>query len=246
MSATTADRNTATKSTDLFSFPVEADAVIPLGVLVGGSSTGYAEDASSASLVILGISQERVVNTGGANAALDITVRRGRCFLANSSASPVTQAHIGQVVHAEDNQTVSAPGTSGPAVGVVESATSDGVWVDLNPVSPDNAGLSIVVVNAGTPDGDAYVTIQSAIKARQVLLVWFAATAYAAPADLGTLTATTGTLLKEDTDDALATVLTDATGLAVLNLDLAADGTVHAHATRNGITVTDSEAITGN
>lgn len=246
MSATTADRNTSTKDTELYSFPVEADAVIPKGVLVGGSSTGYAEDATSASPVILGVAEERVDNTDGSNGDLDITVRRGRVFLENSTTAPVTQAHVGQVVHAQDNQTVSAPGTSGPAVGVVESASADGVWVNLSPVVTDGAGLSVVVANAGSPDGDAYVTIQSAIKARQVLLVWFAATAYAAPADLGTLTATTGTILKEDTDDALATVLTDATGLAVLNLDLATDGTVHAHVTRNGITVTDSEAITGN
>lgn len=246
MSATTADRNTSTKDTNLFSFPVEADAVIPKGALVGGNSSGYAEDASSASLVILGVAEERVVNTGGANGDLDITVRRGRVFLENSTTSPVTQAHVGQVVHAQDNQTVSAPGTSGPAVGVVESASSSGVWVDLDPVTPDNAGLSVVVANATVPNGTATITIQSVIKARQVLRVWFAATAYAAPADLGTLTASTGTLLKEDTDDALATVLTDATGLAVLALDLATDGTVHAHAERNGITVTDSEAITGN
>ena len=246
MSATTADRNTSTKDTNLFAFPVEADAVIPKGALVGGSSTGYAEDATSASPVILGVAEERVVNTGGSNGDLDITVRRGRVFLENSTSAPVTQAHVGQVVHAEDNQTVSRPGTSGPAVGVVESASADGVWVDLDPVTPDNAGLSVLVANVGTPNGNAIVTIQSAVKARQVLRVWFAATAYAVPADLGTLTATTGALLKEDTDDALATVLTDATGLAVLQLDLTTDGTVHAHAERNGITATASAAITGN
>lgn len=246
MSATTTDRNTATKTGDLFSYPVAADEVIPLGVLVGGSASGYAEDATADSAVILGISQERVVNTGGANGDLDITTRRGRAFLENSTTNPVTQAHIGQIVHAEDNQTVSAPGTAGPAVGTVESASADGVWVDLDAVVVAGAGLSVAVANAAVPDGNATVTIQSAVKARQVINVWFAAAAYAAPADLGTLTATTGALLAEHTDDALASVVTDATGLAVLNLDTTADGTVHAHAERNGIAATGNAAITGN
>lgn len=246
MSATTADRNTSTKGTDLFNYPVSADAVIPMGVFVGGSATGYAEDATDDSVVILGIAQERVVNTGGANGDLDITVRRGRAFMANSTTAPVTQAHVGQVVHAEDNQTVSRPGTSGPVAGVVESASADGVWIDLDAVAAAGPGLSIVVANSTVPDGVAVVTIQSAVKARQVINVWFAATGFAAPADLGTLTATTGVLLAEHTDDALAAVVTDASGLAVLALDTTVNGNVHGHAERNGIVVAASAAITGN
>jgi hypothetical protein len=115
------------------------------------------------------------------------------------------------------------------------------------------AGCTVAVANtAVTPDGVAVITLQlvdakgAALAARGRINVWFAATAHAAPADLGTLTATTGVLLKEVTDDALALVATDATGLAVLALDTTIDGTVHAMAEVAGLVVTDSEAITGN
>lgn len=245
-SMTTQDRNTATKGGDLYSFPVAATEVIPLGTLVGGNASGYAEDASAASLVILGLAQERVDNGAGANGDADVTVRRCRVFLANSSTAPVTQAHVGQVAHAEDNETVAAPGSAGPAAGVIESVDTNGVWINLDRVAAVGPGLSIAVANSAVPDGNAAITIQSTERARQIVHVWFAATAYAAPADLGTLTATTGELLKEHTDDAFAAVLTDATGLAVLALDTTSDGDVHAHAEVGGRVVTASEAITGN
>lgn len=139
------------------------------------------------------------------------------------------------------------------AVGTTELAASAVTAAKLADAVADKiVTCSVAVANTGTPDGVAHVTLQAkdaqgnSLAASVVLRVWFAATALAAPADLGTLTAATGTLLKEDTDDALATVLTDAAGLAVLALDLATDGTVHAMAEVQGVVVTSSAAITGN
>lgn len=250
MSATTVDRNTPKHLTDDLVLPVAAATKILAGIMVARNASGYAVPASDATgLRVLGRAESQADNTDGSAGDIEATIRPGIYLWENDETNPVTDAHVGERCYVKDNQTVqSAAGTYGVVAGVVVQVDSAGVWVDsrLGAAADEGAGLSVVVENAGTPDGDAYVTIQSAIKARQVLLVWFAATAFAAPADLGTLTATTGTILKEDTDDALATVVTDANGLAVLNLDLAVNGTVHAHATRNGIVATDSEAITGN
>lgn len=251
MSATTTDRSLLRKIVRTLSVAVAAATKIPLGVLVARNASGYAVNASDAAgLRVLGYSLGMADNTDGSAGDIHVEVEVGSAILVeNDGTNPVTSAHVGERCYVVDNQTVaSVPGTYAVVAGIVESVTSAGVFVVPDPfVSADEvAGLSIDVANAGTPDGDAYVTIQSAVKARQVVHVWFAATSMAAPADLGTLTATTGTLLAEHTDDALAAVVTDANGLAVLNLDLAVDGTVHCMAERNGLVVTDSAAITGN
>jgi hypothetical protein len=157
------------------------------------------------------------------------------------SARPTASANLGWLYTDENGVTYEAfPG--GWATVVLEVLATQSSF----------AAPSVAVANAGTPNGNALVTIQAKdglgnnLAARCLVRVFFAATAYGAPADLGTLTATTGTILKEDTDDALATVLTDATGLAVLQLDTASDGTVHAMACVAGIFATSSAAITGN
>jgi hypothetical protein len=130
-----------------------------------------------------------------------------------------------------------------------------GGWATVTLAETPAQGLpapTVTVENADPADGNAIITIQALdpvgndLARRCLVRVWLSASAYGAPADLGTLTATTGVLLKEDTDDALATVVTDAAGSAVLVLDTASNGTVHAMATIAGLLATDSEAITGN
>lgn len=250
MSATTTDRNTSARRTDEITIGVAATTALLAGAMGARNASGYAVHASDAAgLRVLGRISAEADNSAGANADIEAVIEPGIFLWENDETAPVAITHIGEVCYVKDNQTVqSSPGTHGVIAGIVKGVTSAGVWVDsrYNGASEEAAGLSVVVANAGTPNGNALVTIQSARKARQVLRAWFAATSMGAPSDLGTLTATTGTILKEDTDDALATVVTDANGLAVLQLDLAVDGTVHAMVERNGLVVTDSEAITGN
>ncbi len=251
MSATTVDRNTSKRATDHLVLDVAAATKIPAGAMVARNASGDAVNAADATgLRVLGRAEKEADNSAGLAGDIEAEILPGIFLWDNDGSAAVTDAHVGSPCYVLDNQTVSSdPGTYAVVAGIVVQVDSAGVWVDsrlTRSTLPEAAGLEVTVENAETPDGDAYVTIQSSIAARQVLRVWFAATAFAAPADLGTLTATTGELLKEDTDDALATVLTDANGLAVLNLDLGTDGTVHAHAERNGIVATGSEAITGN
>jgi hypothetical protein len=251
MSAATTDRSLVRKIVRTLSVAVAAATKIPLGVLVARNAAGNAVNAADAAgLRVLGYSLGMADNSAGSAGDIGVEIEVGTAILLdNDGTNPVTAAHVGERCYVVDNQTVaSAPGTHGVVAGIVESVTSAGVYVVPDPFvsAAPVPGLSIDVANASSPNGNAIVTIQSAVPGRQIINVWFAATAFAAPADLGTLTATTGTLLVEHTDDAIAAVVTNADGLAVLSLDTATNGTVHAHAERNGIVVTDSAAITGN
>jgi hypothetical protein len=138
---------------------------------------------------------------------------------------------------------------AGEGIGIAcEAATAAGDLIEALwlPSLAAATAPSVTIANSATPDGNATITIQAKLAARQLVKVWFDDAAYGAPTDFGTLAATTGTLLKEDTDDALATVVTDANGTAVLTLDTTADGTVHAMAAVIGVVGTGNAAITGN
>lgn len=253
--------------------PVAAAKIIPTGGMVALDAAGNANPAGSAITGhVIGLAVSGVDNSAGAAADLSVEVSRGICVLSQDATHPVTKAHMGQMVYAVTPDTVAHQGNCRAGVLIGFDGTSPIVDTRLGAavaVSGDTSTLqanvtalesgmantgtvAVVVTNTGTPNGVANVALQvkdylgESKAGRHVLRVWFAATAYAAPADLGTLTATTGTLLKEDTDDALATVVTDANGAAVLALDLASDGTVHCMAIVSGPCGTDSEAITGN
>lgn len=112
--------------------------------------------------------------------------------------------------------------------------------------------VTVAVANQGSPNGTATVTIQAKdaqgnnLAARTLVRGWFSATSYGAATDLGTLTATTGVLVKEDTDDALFTAATDANGLLVLSYDMVADGNLFCMASGVGLLVAGNVAVTGN
>ena len=162
----------------------------------------------------------------------------------DASANAVTvQSSSGDTINGASTLILSGPGQS------VTLQGRDGSWI----VIAEQTSLSaptVTVANHATPNGNAYVTLQAndaqgnALAKRVLFQVWLAATAHAAPADLGTLTATTGTILKEVTDDALATVSSDANGTAVLVLDVATTSAIHAMAECNGMVGTGSVSVT--
>ncbi len=135
MTATTADRNTPYRDTDLLAVPVAANTVIPAGVIVAANATGFATNgATSTTLTALGRSEEAVDNTGGADGAKAIVVLRNKAFkFANLAGDPVTQASLGKACYIADNQTVAATsGTNTRSVaGTVIGVDADGVWVQI-------------------------------------------------------------------------------------------------------------------
>lgn len=133
MTATAKDRNTPMMDGEQIAVPVAANAVIPAGVIVVATATGFAANGSTAlNLTYLGRSDEAVDNTGGADGAKSILVRRGKAFqFANHATDPVTQASLGKVCYIADNQTVAATSATNTrsAAGTVIGVDADGVWV---------------------------------------------------------------------------------------------------------------------
>jgi len=122
-----------------------------------------------------------------------------------------------------------------------------------NSLFPNGPLTSVTVANTGTPDGVANITGQvtdesgNAVAGRFLVRVYLSATSGGAATDLGTLTAKTNTvLIKEDTDDAFASIMTHTDGSWGLSLDTATNGNVFAHAAVTGKIAIGNAAITGN
>ena len=131
------ERNTWRKDGLLIPFLVSAGAKIYGGTMVAINATGFAVPADAGtetdSLAVIGVSDGLVDNTGGADGAATVLVHRGAgFFLANSSASPVTQALVGRGCQVEDCVTVSADATAKRTAGTVMEVSPDGVWVFIS------------------------------------------------------------------------------------------------------------------
>lgn len=131
--ALTADRNTPHKDGELIAVPMAANAVAFAGGIAVANATGYAAPGSTATtLTYLGRFEEAKNNTGGADGAKSVLVRRGQAFKwKNSGADPVTQASLGKVCYIVDDETVAATNGTNTrsAAGKVVGIDSDGVWV---------------------------------------------------------------------------------------------------------------------
>ncbi|RJX32330.1 MAG: hypothetical protein C4516_04325 [Oxalobacter sp.] len=133
MGALTEDRNTPRKEGLSIPVPVAASVKIFTGALLAADADGYATPGATATtLTYLGMAEETVDNTDGADGAKNVLIRRGEAFqFANDGTDPVTQASMGKVCYIVDDQTVAA--TSGTntrsAAGTVIGIDADGVWV---------------------------------------------------------------------------------------------------------------------
>lgn len=131
MAPLTQDRNTSSRDAELIEVEVAANAVIYAGALVVANATGYAAKGSAAAdLTYLGRAEHSVNNTGGANGAKKLLVRRGKAFKwGNKAGDLVTQALFGKACYIEDDQTVRATAAGTSAAGLVVGIEADGVWV---------------------------------------------------------------------------------------------------------------------
>lgn len=131
--ALTQDRNTPEREARLVPHPVAAAKKIYAGSLVVLNASGYAEPGSTATtLIAVGRAENQVDNSGGANAAKTITVRRG-VFLFANSADAVTRTEIGKSCYVVDDYSVAKTnGSSTRSVaGKVIDVSSEGVWVEI-------------------------------------------------------------------------------------------------------------------
>lgn len=107
-----ADRNTPWKDGEIIVLDVAGSTLIEAGHMVAVNASGYAVPAAdAANLVVLGVAEESVDNSGGAAGEKQVQIRRQKTFgLENDSTSPVEKAQIGREVYVKDSVTVSASG----------------------------------------------------------------------------------------------------------------------------------------
>lgn len=129
-----ADRNTPMKDGEVVAVPMAANAKIFAGALAVANATGYAAPGSTATtLTYLGRAEEFKDNTGGADGATTILVRRKKAFKwKNAAADLITQAELGKTCYIVDDETVAKTngGNTRSAAGKVVGIESDGVWVE--------------------------------------------------------------------------------------------------------------------
>jgi len=132
--ALSADRNTPMKDGELVNVPVATNTKIYAGALVALNASGYATPGAVATtLTYLGRAEEQADNTGGANGAKTVNVRRKKAFKwKNHGADAIVQADLGKTCYIVDDETVAkTDGTATrAAAGKVVGLDSDGVWVE--------------------------------------------------------------------------------------------------------------------
>lgn len=136
MVALTSDRNTPQSLGDIRQGPVAAAQRIFAGALVMRNASGNLVKATAATgLVGVGRAEERVDNSAGAAGDAQLRFRPGTFRFANSTAADaITEADIGAVCYAVDDQTVAktnGTNTRSPA-GLIDMVDSSGVWVRID------------------------------------------------------------------------------------------------------------------
>lgn len=133
MAALTKDRATPYRDGIEMEFPVAANIKIYAGSLVCANTSGYALPAAdTAGLRFLGVALEQADNTGGANGAKSVRLRRSGAF--EFDAASITQAMVGTAMYVVDDHTIDD--AAGPVndirVGVLVKYVADTKgWVDI-------------------------------------------------------------------------------------------------------------------
>lgn len=136
MTATTQPRNTPLVTIGTVARDLPAGGKVLAGTIACLNAAGFAVMATSAlGLVADGRFEDTADNTGGADGAVKVTVRKGTFRFANSAAGDaIARTEIGKTVYLVDNQTVAKTdggGTRSPA-GKVFDVDAQGVWITLN------------------------------------------------------------------------------------------------------------------
>jgi hypothetical protein len=132
MAALSAPRNTLRQGAarERITVALKANAKVFKGGIVAVDATGYGvAGASAASLIVMGIAQQTVDNTGGASGALSVDVECGVFKLDNAGTNTITITSVGASVYMNDDHTLSTLSTSQSVGGKVIRLDADGsVW----------------------------------------------------------------------------------------------------------------------
>lgn len=137
-----AERNTERMVGVLMMLAIKASTTIEGGKMAGVGADGYGvEAADAAGIRVLGVADESVDNSAGADGDLNVRIYSGQLFkMKNSATNAVDQADIGSLCFVEDDETVAdAAGTNGIVAGRVAAVGTDGVWVQIPAAMPQLA-----------------------------------------------------------------------------------------------------------
>lgn len=133
MAALTADRNTPQRANQNYGFGVAATTKLWAGSIACINASGFlTKGAVATTLVSVGVVQETVDNTAGANGAVTAKVDRGTFRFANSSAGDlIADTDINALCYIVDDQTVAKTngGSTRSVAGTIMKVDADGVWV---------------------------------------------------------------------------------------------------------------------
>jgi hypothetical protein len=161
MTALAADRNTQSKIGGIQIYPVEAGDIIYKGAMVAVDADGYLHPAQDAAAhKVVGVADEYVSNALGADGAVSCRVVSGRSF--KFAASSITQAMLGEMMYAVDDQTFDdAIGTNAVKVGrLVQFVSTTEGWIFI-----PFGGLGLGIVTADGSDAATTQALANAIKA---------------------------------------------------------------------------------
>jgi hypothetical protein len=129
----TKDRNTARREDDVYEYAVAANARIYAGAIVALNAGWAQPGATAVGHVAAGRADEQADNTGGANGARTVRVRRGVFKYRNSATDPITAADIGRQCFIQDDETVARTngGNTRSPAGVIREVEVTGVWVAI-------------------------------------------------------------------------------------------------------------------
>jgi len=153
--ALTEDRNTPHKDGELLVLGMAATKKVFAGSLAATNATGYVLPAADAAgLTVVGMAEEQVDNSAGANGDLTVPIRRKKAFrFKNSAVNVVTVTDVGHPIYVEDDETVAnAGGTNSIVAGICVGVDSAGVWL-----LPGHVGKSAAVADSAAVDVAAMV-----------------------------------------------------------------------------------------
>ena len=177
---------------------------------------------------------------------------RGMAFLTTSSA--MTAANANTLVGGETADSLHTHDTAGLADAAVETAKINDNAVTAAKLASSLQDMIPQITLTGTDDADGTGSMAIQVKdaaannlaERFRIRAWIADAEFSEPDPQTDFSVTTGEQLREIEADADYEVITDTTGLAIMNIDAATDKTVYVMAEIDGRIYSGSVAITGN
>lgn len=133
----TADRNTAQYLGDIREQPAGATTRVFAGALVMRNALGFiVRGAVATGCFGVGVAEQPVDNTAGANGAVNVRYRTGITarFRNSAAADLIVQADVGAIAWiADDDQVAKTNGANTRSrAGIIEAVDAQGVWVRLD------------------------------------------------------------------------------------------------------------------